>query len=145
MEKHICDDKIINEKQVKALENRLNNHMEYWAKRVKGNLVTMDNQIPVLRGTSKDHKKAIDDQIGPDFRAIMGATVGPNIGLSELGSMIVRKVADLSDVGLVVRSTEEALNKIEEFNKTRLKKSTRLRRMIIASMDIEKFYPNILS
>ena len=122
MEKHICDDKIINEKQVKTLENKLNNHMEDWVKMLKpgervkqtrrftSNPVTKDNQIPVLRGTSKDHKKAVDENVGPDFRAIMGAIVGPNIGLSELGSMMVRKIADLADVGLVVKSTEETLN-----------------------------------
>ena len=32
MEKHIQDDKIINEKKVKTLENRLNNHMDWWIK-----------------------------------------------------------------------------------------------------------------
>ena len=155
MDKHIQNDKIINEKQVRALENRLNSHTEWWIKilqpgkdnfqmkRVKGNLVTKDNQIPVLRGTSKDHKKALDRKIGPDLRPIMGANVGPNTGLSEIGSMIVRKIAETCDTGLVSKSTEEVLNKIEEFNKTR--SGRKLRKIIIASMDIEKCYPNILS
>ena len=157
MKKHIQEDTIINEKKVKTLENKLNNHMESWtkilkpgekiqqAKRVKSNLVTKDNQIPVLRGTSKDHKIAIDEEVGPDVRPIMGAIVGPNIGLSELGSIIVRKIAEKADVGLVIKSTEEALNKIENFNKSRLTRRQNLKKMIIASMDIEKYYPNILS
>ena len=96
MEKHVKDDKVIDVKKVKTLENRLNSHMEWWVRilqpgkhnnqtrRVKSNLITKDNQIPVLRGTSKDHKKAVDEKIGPDLRPIMGAIVGPNIGLSEL-------------------------------------------------------------
>ena len=60
MKKHTKDDKILNEKQVKKLENKLNRHMEFWSgilkpgeknkqlRRVKGTLITKDNQIPVL-------------------------------------------------------------------------------------------------
>ena len=91
--------------------------------RVKSNLKTKDNQIPILRGTSKDHKEAMDKKVGPDIRPIMGAMVGPNIGLSELGSRIVRKIADNADIGLVSKSTEEVINKFEIFNKGRLKKN----------------------
>ena len=131
MDKHIEEDKILNEKEVKRLENKLNKHMAFWVgilkpgenvkqmRRVKSNLITRDGQIPVLRGTSKDHKEAKDKVLGPDVRPIMGAIVGPNMGLSEIGSMIVRKIADNADVGLVARSTEEVLNKFEEYNKER--------------------------
>ena len=87
MDKHIKEDKIINEKHVKKIENELNRHMEFWVRilqpgqknnqvgRIKSNLITKDNQIPVLRGTSKDHKEAVDVDTGPDFRPIMGAIV----------------------------------------------------------------------
>ena len=107
MDKHIKDDRVLNVKEVRKLENKLNRHMEYWSRilnpgqkqnqsrRVKSNFVTKDNQIPILRGTSKDHKEAVDPAIGPDFRPIMGAIVGPNIGLSELGSIVVRKRNDM--------------------------------------------------
>ena len=71
--------------------------------------MTKDNQIPILRWTSKDHKEAVDKNIGPDVTPIMGAIVGPNIGLSEIGSRIVRKIADTADIGLVAKSTEEVL------------------------------------
>ena len=76
-------------------------------KRIKSNLITKDGQIPILTGTSKDHKVAKDKILGPDVRPIMGAVVGPNIGLSEIGSIIVRKIADNADVCLVANSTEE--------------------------------------
>ena len=91
MEKLVRNDKVIDVKKVKTLENKLNSHMEWWvkilqpgqrnnqAKRVKSNLITKDNQIPILRGTSMDHKESLDKEIGPDLRPIMGAIVGPNI------------------------------------------------------------------
>ena len=157
MEKHVKNDKVIDEKKVKTLENRLNNHMEWWVrilqpgkknnqtKRVKSNLITKDNQIPILRGTSKDHKEALEEKIGPDLRPIMGAIVGPNIGLSELGSMVVRKIAENADIGLVSTSTEEVINKIEVFNESRFRKNLKTKKIIIASMDVEKCYPNLLS
>ena len=92
-------------------------------RRVKSNLITKDSQIPVLRGTSKDHKEAEDKMLGPDVRPIMGALVGPNIGLSEIGSLIVRRIADNADGGLVSKSTEEVLHKIEKYNKERFEKN----------------------
>ena len=114
--------------------------------RIKGNWKTIDNQIPILSGTNKDHKEAPDKVIWPDFRPIMGA-MGPqyNTGLSELGSIIVRKIADNSDNGLVAKSKEEIINKFEEFNRSRFEKVPELNDIIIASMDIEKFYTNIIS
>ena len=75
----------------------------------------------------------------------MGAVVGPNIGLSEVGSIIVRKIADNADVGLVAKSTEEVINKIEAFNKRRFENNLGNKKLIIASMDIEKFYNNLIS
>ena len=75
----------------------------------------------------------------------MGAIVGPNIGLSEIGSRIVRKIADNADTGLVSKSTEEVLNKFEMFNKRRPQSNPKLKKLIIASMDVEKYYPNIIS
>ena len=157
MDKHIKEDKVITEKEVKTIENKLNRHMDGWIQfikrgeninqtgRIKGNWKTIDNQIPILSGTNKDHKEAPDKVIGPDFRPIMGAMVGPNTGLSELGSIIVRKIADNSDNGLVAKSTEEVINKFEEFNRSRFEKVPELKNIIIASMDIEKFYTNIIS
>ena len=157
MDKHVKDDKILSVKEAKRLENKLNRHMDFWSKflkageknkqmrKVKSNLVTKDSQFPILRGTSKDHKKALDELVGPDLRPIMGAIVGPNVGLSEVGSIIVRKISDNADNGSVAKSTEEVLNKFEIFNKRRLKITPKLKNLIIASMDVEKYYPNILS
>ena len=70
----------------------------------------------------------------------MGAVVGPNMGLSELGSLLVRKIADNADIGLVAKSTEEVISKFEEFNKSRFDKFPGLRHLTIVSK-----YPSILS
>ena len=69
MRKHIEKDDIISMKEVKKIEKKMNEHAEHivkitnpgldakQTKRIKGNLKTTDNQIPVLSGTHKDHKK----------------------------------------------------------------------------------------
>ena len=57
-------------------------------------------------------------EVGPDVRPIMGATVGPNLGLSEIGSIIVRKITDNADVGFVAKSTEELLHKLKHSTKS---------------------------
>ena len=45
--------------------------------------------------------------------------VGPNKGITTLVSKIVRTVADEADEGFVSKSTEETINKIENYNKKR--------------------------
>ena len=37
MDKHIKDDKVMNEKEIKSLENKLNRHMEFWVRILKAN------------------------------------------------------------------------------------------------------------
>ena len=56
---------------------------------------------------------------------------------------MVRKIAESADIGLVATSTEEVIDKIEVFNRSRVGKN--LKKLIIASMDVEKCYPNLLS
>ena len=116
--------------------------------RIKSNVKTKDNQIPTLSGTSKDHKKAEDPIAGPDNRPIMGATVGPNVGLSTFGSIIVRKVADAHDVGHVSKSTEETIAKLEEYNERRkdldVNDVRKLSKVVVGSMDIDKWYPSTI-
>ena len=100
---------------------------------------TKDNQIPTLSGTSKDHKKAEDATVGPDVRNIMGATVGPNVGLSTFGSIIVRKIADAHDVGHVSKSTEETIAKLEEYN-TKMNTGAQDKEHDINNVNLEQQY-----
>ena len=79
----------------------------------------------------------------------MWAMVGPNVGLTNFGSIIVRAVADEYYVGLVSKSTEETISKLEEYKKkrevlnvNRVKKNSKV---IIGSMDIDKWYTSMLA
>ena len=158
MDKHIENDKIIGEKEVKTIENKLNKHMEHFLnitkagentntnqiKRIKGNLKTVDNQIPVLSGSSKDHKELKEDETSPDLRPIMGAMIGPNVGIATIASMVIKVVEDEADIGLVSKSTEETINKIEVYNQKREENIKEGEEIVIGSMDIEKWYPRTI-
>ena len=75
----------------------------------------------------------------------MGAMVGPNVGLANFASIIVRKIADDADDGNVSKSTEEFLAKVEEYNKTRTEINPNNEKVVIGSMDIEKWYPSTIA
>ena len=156
MRKHIANDDIISMKEVKKIEKKMNGHAEHLVKitnvklnakqtkRIKGNLKTTDNQIPILSGTHKDHKKVENEEVGPDMRPIMGATVGPNIALTDfIARNIIRKVAEEASVGNDCKSTEELLNRCEEYNNVRIQNGFSSKNVIIASMDIDKLFPNM--
>ena len=156
--KHIDINEVISTKEVTRIENKLNAHAEHAAKitmagentgqnkRIKGNLKTKDNPIPILHGTSKDHKIVTNDIEGPDVRTIMGALVGPNVGLSNfIGKEVIRRVAEDLNSDNVCKSTEEVLSRSENYNKNRVKNGFHEGKMIIASMDIKKWYPSQLT
>ena len=76
----------------------------------------------------------------------MGAVVGPNVGLSNfIGREIVRRVAEDADVGNVCKSTEGLVNKFETYNNDRVEKEFHEKNVIIASMDIKKWFPSTLA
>ena len=95
MEKHIKDDRVIDAKEVRTIEQKLNKQTDNFrnitntgehtnqTSRMKSNFKTVDNQIPVLSATSKDHKELKEDEASPDVRPIMGAIVGPNLGIGS--------------------------------------------------------------
>ena len=75
----------------------------------------------------------------------MGAMVGPNVGLVNFGSIIIRKVADAADEGYASKSTEETIPKIEEYNKNRDALIGDNKNVLIGSMDVEKWYPSMIA
>ena len=103
MEKHFQNDKVIGPEAVKRAENKINSQTSSWIeilsigeaakhkRRTKMNLVAVENPIPILKGTAKDHKPAENSIIGPEMRPIMGAKAGPNTGLSQIGCSLLRK------------------------------------------------------
>ena len=50
------------------------------------------------------------------MRPIMGARVGPNTSLAQIGCKILRAMADCETETYVVKSTEEVLRAFEEYN-----------------------------
>ena len=70
--------------------------------------------------------------------------VGPNKGITTLVSKIVRTVADEADEGFVSKSTEETISKIEEYNKSRNDLPKPKEKVIVFSMDIVKWYPEMV-
>ena len=154
MEKHLSKDEIINSKEVTKRENVLNSQTKSWIeilkigsscghkKRTKSNLIGKSNPLPIMRGTAKDHKKGVDPKKGPDMRPIMGARIGPNTGLSQIGSKLLRSIIEDSDVRHDIKCTEELLENLSTYNKSLGSKKNKSRK-IIASMDISSFYPSI--
>ena len=114
--------------------------------RVKGNMKPKDNLVPVLHGTSKDHKIGKDELMGPEVRPIMGSIVGPNLGLSNfLGQEIIRRVTEEVDSDNVCKSTEELLCEFEKHNNKRIENNFHSGKYILGSMDIEKWYTSTTS
>ena len=78
----------------------------------------------------------------------MGAMIGPNVGLANFGSMMVRALANECDVGQVSKSTEETIFKLEDYNAKRenlnANNVVKLSKVIIGSRDIDKWYPSTI-
>ena len=154
MEEHLVKDRVITPKEVTKHENVLNSQTKSWVEmlsigsecgqkeRTKSNLITEKNPLPLMRGTAKDHKVAADPKKGPKMRPIMGARVGPNTGLSQIGSKVLRSIIDDVKVRHDVKSTEEMLARIENYNES-LKSQKSKKKMVLASLDIKNFYPSI--
>ena len=143
-------------KDVRKIEKDMNSHAENLVnimnaggntghtKRIKSNLKTVDNQVPILSGTHKDHKKVDNTEDGPDLRPIMGATVGPNVALTNfLAKDIVRRVAEDASEGNDCKSTEELQSHFEEYNKARVENGFANKNIFISSMDIDKWFPSM--
>ena len=156
MKVHIETDAILTSSQVQNIQNKLNKETKSWlkilevgtkvgqAQRTAKNLITKHSQIPILRGTSKDHKIAKDPNIGPELRPIMGARVGPNTSLAQIGCKILRAISnDIKECERFdVKSTEEILHKFDKYNEKY--EMNDFQNKVVLSMDIKKFYPSIV-
>ena len=97
-----------------------------------------------MRGSAKDHKSNFDPNFGPDLRPIMGAKVGPNTGLSQIGCKILDEILERKESKKEVKSTEEMMALFKNYN-DRLNEAGQQagKSKTIGSMDIESFYPSI--
>ena len=124
--------------------------------------------IPAMTGLRKDHKEGWDREEGPPSRPLVNGKVGPNCGLANLISRILRPLRKqvVERTGNEVISTEELLRWIEEYNKERERKNRELaeeeiggdraprryiargckhmegEQMVVGSMDVKSLYPS---
>ena len=152
MQKHIVDDEVITDKQIRSIERKLNSEADEWIdilgigvnvnqlQRAKFNLKSTNNPIPILRGTSKDHKIPDDPIIGPDLRPIMAAKIGPNTSVAQIACRLLRGLADSMTDTHAVKSTEEMLRTFEDYNRGEIDTS---KDKVVFSMDVKNFYPSI--
>ena len=106
------------------------------------NLISTKNPIPILRGTAKDHKVPKNPERGHDLRPIMTARVGPNTSLAQIGSRILKVIADNVKEDNAIKSTEELLRKFEDYNR-KIQVSNSHSGKTVFSMDIKSFYPSL--
>ena len=70
--------------------------------------------------------------------------VGLNVGISNVTCEVVKTIAEEADTGFVSKSTEETISKIEEYNKSRNDLPKPKEKVIVFSMDIVKWYPEMV-
>ena len=77
-----------------------------------------------MTGLRKDHKVGLDKEEGPPTRPVVNGKAGPNCGLANLVSRILRPIRKkvVAESENEVVSTEELLRWIEEFNLDRRRK-----------------------
>ena len=71
----------------------------------------------------------------------MGAKVGPNTSLAQIGCKILIAIANSEHSKAEVKSTEEVLRHFEDYNKIENRQINKPKALF--SMDIKSFYPSI--
>ena len=147
LNEHIEKDTVINEKKVRDLEKKCNDHLKQLNKmfsvgatfghqgRVANASTATNVPAPPLRGLRKDHKAV---QPGMEVR---GPSVRPVVGrLGHFLSRIINNYADCIEDRTECRSSEEMRSAFGGFNK--LSKERRLKCQIL-SMDVKALYPSM--
>ena len=151
--KHTEKDVEIDEKKVRQIEGKINQHMRQFNKmfrvgstfnhesRVTGATQSTNTPAPPLYGLRKDHKTTEDENVGPPVRPVCGANQAPNSRLSHFLSRIVNDYADSENIATECRSSEEMKAAFTEYNNTtdpEVKK-----RCQVISMDVKALYPSM--
>ena len=93
----------------------------------------------------KDHKKLKDNEKIPPTRPVCSARGGPGARLSNLISMMINYAADATESETECKSTEEAMHKILETNKSLsdTQNSHQMEDLVVLSMDVKALYPSL--
>ena len=113
------------------------NHGEKDSKRALSNATVHKNgEIPILRGTDKDHKKG-----NLQMRTLCNAMMGPKKPLSEMVSDVLENMLDI-DTPDICESTEGMIFSIEAYNNSK-KINKKDGTKVLGSMDVKSLYSNI--
>ena len=150
--KHTERDTEVDEKRVKQIENKVNQHMRQFNKmfnvgatshhesRVTGATQSTNTPAPPLYGLRKDHKAAEDENIGPPVRPVCGANQAPNSRFSHFLSRIVNDYADAENIQTECRSSEQMKAAFTEYNKENPEVKKKCK---VISMDVKALYPSM--
>ena len=154
MEEHFKTDKPIDKKELNRVERLLNDHSKsvvqiynvglkhgHQKRALRNATVHVNGQVPVLRGSEKDHKQA-EDKV--KMRPIVNAMDGPKKTLSDIYSDLLTAVVRSSEDETLCYSTEELLETFERFNEAVEKSSNKkVPNCIVGSMDAVSLYPSL--
>ena len=151
MKEHHEDDEEISKKELNKTERKLSDHSKSLTKifkvaeqhgqhkRAMGNAtVHVDDQIPTLKGSEKDHKVTENNDV--KMRPIVNAMDGPKKNISDIFSDIGAAIVESNNDGVLCFSTEELLESFESFNRTIKEKDTK---RVVGSMDATSLYPSV--
>ena len=126
--KHTLKDEEVDDETTDSTQKLLNGHTSMWLKmskmgeshqhqqRQRATHIEQSATVPPLYLLVKDHKKQNDDE-PPSTCPVCGATAGMNNHLSNIISVYLEATADEMDNNREVISTEDALSRIDRYNK----------------------------
>ena len=133
LKEHTVNDRKIDKKTVKTLENRCNDHLKQFNKmfsvgatfgheqRVANASTATNVPAPPLYGLRKTHKPVPD----PPVRPVCGASNAPNSRLGHFLSRIVNHFTDCTENSTECKSSEDMRAAFSTFNK--IDKNTKLK------------------
>ena len=127
-QEHTKNDIEIDETEAKKTERRLNGHCSMWLKfggigsdwnhqsRMREAVIQHSGTIPNTYLLLKDHKIINPGEI-PKTRPVTSGFQGMGVGFSEILSDFLEAIADTKETPIEVISTEDFINRMEDFNK----------------------------
>ena len=125
--KHVKDDKIIDDVELEEIQRECNGHVAMWIKilgmgeawghesRIRESLIQHSCVVPPMKLLVKDHKPLGPDGL-PPTRPVVGASRGMNVALSNILSDVIEPVSKTIPNSGDVLSSEHLLSEINKLN-----------------------------
>ena len=154
LDDHVKNDTVIDEKKVRQLEVRMNQHLGHYNKmfkvgatwkhqdRIAGASTSTNVPPPPKYGLRKNHKTVLPgrEKYGPAQRPVCGAREAPNSKFGHFLSLIINNFADSEENKNECMSSEEMRAAFEKFNEYEddIREGCR-----IISMDVKALFPSM--